>query len=58
MLTRPAAASLDMLSAKEVGVGTWFVEFLYLFFLVALYAGLLYYLFHRLEKSWNDIRSA
>lgn len=60
MLTRPSAAALDMLGAKddEASAGMVCFELFYLLVLVGGYGGLLYWLFHTYEKTWNDIRSA
>jgi hypothetical protein len=66
MLTRPAAASLDMLCdwnnedhpERRASAPMVFTEILYLLVLVAAYGGLTYFLFRKLERGWNDIRSA
>ncbi len=60
MLTRPATASVDMLGdkSKEIGAGTVFIEFFYLLVLISGYGVLLYFTFMKLEKTWNDVRTA
>jgi ABC-type multidrug transport system ATPase subunit len=58
MLTRPAAASIDMLGDKHATAGMVFFEFLYLIILVVGYTAILYFVFMAYEKTWNDIRSA
>jgi len=58
MLSRPAGGALDMLSAAEATSGMFWFEFFYLIILVSGYGGLVYWSFHKYEKTWNDIRSA
>ena len=59
MLSRPASATMDLLGSKDEGSGgKASFEFFYLCVLVAGYGFGLYLLFHKLEKTWNDIRNA
>lgn len=58
MLSRPAGGALDMLSAQEATSGMFWFELFYLIILVSGYGTAVYWSFHKLEKTWNDIRSA
>jgi len=59
LLSRPAAATLDLLGSKDEGSGGKAAfEFFYLCVLVGGYGFALYLLFHKMEKGWNDIRNA